>query len=158
MNKLAVLLSIVSLLAFTSPVLAQSQRGVAARQAQADNNTNRNQRISEVLDRIIDKATTRYQRYEEFIGKLESRRARLAETGVDVTELDNSIRLSKSALGNVRGTINTAKETFANLDLSQNPGEIRRQVVAEITNIRQAFRELHRSVANAVAIASRLSN
>lgn len=121
--------------------------------SQSQSQTNRTQRISDVLNRILDKATTRLNRYEEFFQKLQTRRNRIASQGIDTSELDRQLRLLDTAYNTTRNATNSLETTFSTLDLTQTKRTLIGQIRASVNELRSSFRQLHQAAVSALQAA-----
>ena len=139
-----------------SGVGAQSVGGNSNRQLQTGSARSIRARSTEVIGRVFDKVESRYARYDEFVSKLETRRAKLAEQGYDVTELDNSIRLLKVELSKTNAVINNSRERLSQLDFSQGVNPVRQSINTEVKEIRAAFKLLHQTAVNCVQTAQKV--
>lgn len=162
--KNAILLYLITLLFAGSTVLVGAQapnsdRGQArAQQKQEEAATRLGNNMYEIASRIQNKLSNHLRLYNQFVDKLETRRAKLANQGADVAELDNRIRLIKTDLATTRNSIDSLQSFVDSLDYTQPVSTIRRDLKAEISQVRQQFRNLHSMVSQAVQIAASLNN
>ena len=138
-------------------VSGQAQTAITQRAANKEANPNK-PKFEEVFTRVFEKFSARLERYNSFVGKLETRRAKLDTQGKDVSQLDNTIRLLKVELGQARGALNNAKSNVAALDYTQPNSVLVRSFRTEINTVRQAFTELHQAAATAVQEAKSVNN
>lgn len=150
-----IILSLTLFLLVVSPVFAQGQSAARSQNAaapQADN-----ARAEEISARIVAKLDGRVLKYQEFLTKLEAKRAELAQTDQDLTELDRLIRMAQFELNDIKVTISDLRTSLQNMDYSGGMGQVVSETVRQVNQVRDEFRQVHASFVSVVQEISRLS-
>lgn len=111
------------------------------------------QKMKERALSMLQKFTERLDRYEEFIGKVSSRKQKLADKGVDVSNINAFISTGTSNLAAARAALETARTAVSAIDTSGDPQSVRTTIHTQLEAVRTAMRRLHTSMSEAVRAA-----
>jgi len=110
----------------------------------------RAEKLQALVTRMFDNLQNRIDNYTDFLTKVETRRDKLFNDGKDVTNLDAFIQTAKTNLAAAQAALNNADNALANLDYTQNPGTIIKQVREQLKIVREAMTTLHKSMSETV--------
>jgi len=158
LSFLLILFLSVSQVAAQTPPNNQLPRGRNSNRPTQQNPQERHtQSVQQLMDRMFINFQNRLNLYEQFLTKLESRRATLAQKGADTTNLDRFLREARNNLATTKNVLNTTRANSANLDFTEPLPQLRRQVVDTISPLRQEFTQMHRTMSQVVNSINTLS-
>ncbi|OGG05079.1 hypothetical protein A2Z33_07410 [Candidatus Gottesmanbacteria bacterium RBG_16_52_11] len=133
------------------PVIANEQ-AVLSEATKREVQFRRNRVAKAINSRFLEKARSRLERYNNFLGRVVSRRNALSQSGKDVTELDRFIATARTNYGITGDTISSAETALGKLDFAGNDvSELKDEIMAEYAKVKRSFTELHTSMAAVVA-------
>ena len=110
----------------------------------------RTERRMNMTSGMIAKFRQRLDRYQDFLTKVETRKAKLADQGVNVTNITAFITKAKENVKKTKTAIDTAETNLNAIDYSQPMNEVMTRVRDELRKVRQAMTTLHTSMSQAV--------
>lgn len=120
-------------------------------QSRQESRVRNGQKVKERALSMLQKFSERLDRYEEFLGKVESRKQKLADKGVDVSNINALISTGTSNLAAARAALETARTAVNAIDTSGgDPQAVRTRVRTQLEAVRTAMRRLHTSMGEIV--------
>ncbi len=115
------------------------------------------ERIRDLIKRLLEKSQNRLDKYEQFLKKVESRRDKLLEKGHDVGRINSFLDTARLNLAKTQTAIDSAGTALASIDTSQSMRDTIQDIQTEMTKIRKSFTELHRSMNETVKALKEIS-
>lgn len=107
-------------------------------------------KLQALVTRMLDSFQNRLDNYTAFLDKVKSRRDKLLGDGKDVTKLNVFLTTATNNLTAVQNTFASVKSALAGLDYTQSTGTVIKAIRDQLTTLRQAFTNLHKSMSDAV--------
>ncbi len=129
------------------------ERSAQSEQARTEARVRKAQRTKENAMSMLQKFQERLDRYGEFLGKVESRKQKLADKGTDITRMTAFLATARTNLAAARTALAAARTGIEQINYSGEPQAIRTAIRTQLDSVRQAMRTLHTSMSEAVRAA-----